>query len=265
MGNFFRTFFAELKRNIFSAKFPAMALLITAAYLAGSIEEIKFMWNSKTADIIYLFDLTHNIGSFTNICVLCCTALNSIGFLRDHKTGFLRHCVLRNGKRAYFSAKYSACALSGGLILAVGQTLFILLLSIRFPLFSPDGSAKEQYSMIRNIFTSELVLSENIIGFFAVYVLFAFLYGAMWSGLGLMISTFIDDYYAASFSPYILSFVINRLLVGTGFFRPDAIFHANFDLGGVPKSILGAVGYLSALTAVFGIVFYIKSKRRCAE
>ncbi len=262
MKAFAKAFVTELKRNILSLKFPVMILLVTAGYIVSSIEELKFMWNYPKSDVIYFFVLSHNVGSFTILSVLCCTVLNCISFLQDYKSGYFRQCIIRSGKGCYAITKYLSCVISGGLILSLGQILFVVILATKFPLINQNSSMAE--SIIHGSdFTGELLANGYEVGYFMVYALIAFMYGALWSGVGVTVSAFFDDYYAASFSPYLLSLASSGVL--SGFFAPDIIFRCAFNLGGIFKSVLGAIIYLSAIIAVLGMLFCKRVRWRCEE
>lgn len=268
MKGFLRAFLTEFKRSIFSVKFPAMVVLAAAAYFVGCIEEIKAAWNSRFADVLYFFELMHNIGSFTTLSVLCCTVLNCITFLQDRKSGYYRHCVIRSGKKTYAGAKFLSCVISGGAILALGEILFVLVLAaMKFPLIREGSSMADSMMNIKCVM-GDLLRDGYTVGYFAAYALFGFLYGALWSGVGIVVSVFFEDYYAASFSPYIISYSIDlaaRKLPLPSFFSPDTILIGNFSLGGIGISLLGASLYLGSIIFILGLFFIFKSKRRFAE
>lgn len=268
MKNFLRAFFTELKRSIFSVKFPAMVVLAAAAYFVGCIEELKVSRGLKSADVLYFFELMHNIGSFTMLSVLCCTVLNCTTFLRDRKSGYYRHCVIRSGKKIYAGAKFLSCVISGGAILALGEILFVIALSaMKFPLVSENSSMADSM-MTTDCVMGDLLRGGYTVGYFAAYALFAFAYGALWSGVGIAVSVFFEDYYAASFSPYIISYsisLIGRKLTLPSFFQPDTILIGKFNLGGIGISLLGAALYLGSIIFILGLFFIFKAKRRFAE
>lgn len=260
---FLRTFANELRRSVLSVKFFAMVIIAAGAYLMGCFEEIKVMWNFPRADVLYFFELMHNIGSFTSLSVLCCTVLNCTSFLRDRKSGYFRHMVIRSGERKYAAAKFLSCVITGGAILAFGEILFIMVLRIMgFPLMAENSSMGESVLMYWGV-TGDVLRGGNIVEYFAVYALFAFLYGAIWSAVGIAVSAFFEDYYAASFSPYIISYAVSMFI--TGAITPDHILNGNFNLGGVAKSLLGAVLYSGALIAVIAVIFIERTKRRLSE
>ena len=274
MRSFFKAFAVELRRSVFSLKFAVMALIVAAGYLVSSLEEIKFMWNYEKSDVLYFFELIHNIGTFTSISVLCCTVLNCTSFLRDYKSGYFRHCVIRSGTGNYTLAAFLSCVTAGGLILSLGQILYVLILAVKFPLVSENSGTLDSYMhVLDSNFMAPFLRDGNYMLFFAVYALLAFMFGALWASVGIAISAYIDDYYAASFSPYVIFYATNGFLRAvfrgnrmlSGFFRPDVIFHANYYLGGAAKSILGAALYFGIIITGMGIVFCIKSKRRCRE
>lgn len=260
--NFLRAFLNDLKRRVISPSFWIMTLLAAAAYIASSIEELKFAWNSRTADVLYFFDMAHNIGYFSSISLLCCTAINCTSFLNDYHSFYYRSAALRSGKRNYALSKYLSCVVTGGLTLAIGLVLVFLILMIRFPFISETSGALDSW-LHSGYFGREILADGNNFGFAAVCAFLAFLFGAVWSAVGVCVSAFITDRYVASFSPYVIWYVTCRLLVGK--FRTEVIFRGNYNAGGTAGSLLFAVGYLGAVIAVLGIIFCIKACRRCAD
>lgn len=260
--NFLRAFLNDLKRRVISPSFWIMVFLAAAAYIASSIEELKFAWNSRTADVLYFFGMAHNIGYFSSISLLCCTAINCTSFLNDYHSFYYRSAALRSGKRNYALSKYLSCVVTGGLTLAIGLVLVFLILMIRFPFISETSGALDSW-LHSGYFGREILADGNYFGFAAVYAFLAFLFGAVWSAVGVCVSAFITDRYVASFSPYVIWYVTCRLLVGK--FRTEVIFRGNYNAGGTAGSLLFAVGYLGAVIAVLGVIFCIKACRRCAD
>ncbi len=261
--SFIRAFLNDLKLRLLSPSFWIMTFVAAAAYTASSIEELKFSWNSKTADVLYFWGMSQDIGFFTPLSLLCCTAINCTSFLNDYRCCYYRSAALRSGKRNYVASKFLSCVMTGGLTLALGLVLYFLILMIRFPFISEQSGALENWLALFSNCGVDLLASGNYFGFAAAYVLLAFLFGAVWSAVGICVSAFITDRYVASFSPYILWFVSKFLL--DGMFDTDTIFIGNFYLGSTAKCLLFAVGYLGAVTAVLGVIFCIKAKRRCAD
>ena len=262
MTAFLRTFFSDIKRRFFSPSFWIMSIIAALSYLLSSVDELKYSWNSNSADVLYFWDMAQNIGYFTSISILCCTAINCTTFLNDYHSNFYRHCVMRSGKLNYTLSKYLSCVVTGGLTLALGLVIFVLILRVRFPLIAENSSYLELYTRsFDRIFTGELLACGHYIGFFAVYTLLAFLFGALWSSVGICMSAFILDKYVASFSPYIIWYTSRGVLSGA--FKTETIFNGNYNIGGVGGSLLFAFGYFGAVMIILGIVFCIKAGRRC--
>lgn len=262
MTAFLKALLADLRRRLFSPSFVIMTIVAALSYLVSSVDEMKYAWNSKGVDVLYFWDMAQNIGYFTSLSILCCTALNCTSFLNDYHSYYYRSCVLRSGKLNYALSKYLSCVVTGGLTLALGLVIFILILRARLPLIAEDSSYLEMYVRSSNgIFTGELLKRGHYISFFAVYTLLAFLFGALWSGVGICISTFITDKYVASFSPYIIWYTSRGVL--SGILKTETVFNGNYNFGGVGGSILWAVSYFGAVIVVLGIIFCCKAERRC--
>ena len=105
MKAFLKAFSTELKRQLFSSSFAIMIIIVALSYLVSSIDEMKYAWNSKGSDVLYFWDMAQNIGYFTSISILCCTAMNCTSFLNDYHSNYYRSCVLRSGKLNYTLSK----------------------------------------------------------------------------------------------------------------------------------------------------------------
>lgn len=262
MISFLKAFLTEFKRCIFSPSFAIMTVIAALGYLISSIDEMRYAWNYSGADVLYFWDIAQNIGYFTSISILCCTALNCTSFLNDYHSNYYRSCVLRSGKLNYTLSKYLSCVIAGGITLALGLVIFILILRIKFPLIAENSSYLEMYIRSSDsIFTGKLLKDGNYIEFFAVYTLLAFLFGALWSAVGICMSAFIADKYVASFSPYIIWYTSRGVL--SGMFKTEVIFNGNYNIGGVGKSILFAAAYFGAVIIVLGVIFCNKAGKRC--
>ncbi len=259
---FLKAFFADLKCRIFSPGFVIMTIIAALSYIVSSIDELRYGWNFSKSDVLYFWELAQNIGYFTSMSILCCTAINCTAFLNDYHSNYYRHCVIRSGQLNYTLSKYLSCVVTGGLTLAFGLVIFILILRIKFPLISENSSYLEIY--IRDsdrYFTGEMLKQGFYVGFFAVQALLAFLFGALWSSVGVCMSAFITDKYVASFSPYIIWYTSRNIL--SGIFRTEVIFNGSYNIGGIGGSILWAIVYFGAVIIVLGIIFCRKAGRRC--
>lgn len=262
MIGFLKSFATNLKQRIISPSFVVMTIIAALSYIISSIDELKYGWNFHRSDVLYFWNISQNIGYFTSISILCCTAINCTAFLNDYHSNYYRNCILRSGKLNYTLSKYLSCVVTGGLTLALGLVIFILILRIRFPLVAENSSYLEQYIRSSDLmFTGKILESGHYIVFFAVQTLLAFLFGALWSAVGICISAFITDKYVSSFSPYIIWYTSRSIL--SGIFKTEVIFNGNYNVGGIGGSILWAVTYFGAIIIALGIIFCNKAGKRC--
>lgn len=262
MRTFLKAVLTDIRCSLSSPSFVIMAVISALSYLLSSLDELRYSWDFSGADVLYFWNIAQNIGYFTSASVLCCTAINCTTFLNDYHSNYHRNCVLRSGKLNYTLSKYLSCVVTGGLTLASGLVVFILILRAKFPLIAKNSSYLEQYIRFSDtMFTGKILEGGHYIGFFAAQTLLAFLFGALWSAVGICISAFITDKYVASFSPYIIWYTSRGIL--SGIFKTEVIFNGNYNVGGVGGSILWAVTYFGAVIVVLGIIFCRKAGRRC--
>ena len=255
MRTFIKAFLTELRRRIFSLSFAVPVIIVTAGYIAS-----MYQYRRADEDIIYFWDIVQNIGYFTSLSILSCTALNCTAFLNDYRSDYYRSSVIRSGRRNYTLSKFLACVITGGLTLFLGALFFVLILSLKYPFISQE--TVDQYSHAAGIyFGGELIRDGYYFGFYAVFGLLAFLFGALWSAVGICVSAFITDRYVASFSPYVIWYTLRGLLPGK--FRTEVVFRGNYNVGGVGGSILFAVVYFGLVIAAMGVIFCVRAGRRC--
>ena len=93
--------------------------------------------------------------------------------------------------------------------------------------------------------------------------LVAFIFGALWSGVGITVSAFITDNYVASFSPYIIWFISCGILPDD--LRTEVYLRGNYNFDGAAKSLAVAFIYFTTITVLLGIIFCKKAGKRCEE
>lgn len=262
MTSFLNVFFTDIKRRVSSPSFIVMAIITALSYLVSSVDELRYSWDYSGADVLYFWNIAQNIGYFTSVSILCCTAINCTAFLNDYHSNYYRNCVLRSGKLSYTLSKYLSCVITGGFTLALGLVIFFLILRIKFPFIAEGSSYLEHYiRSSRLMFTGKILESGYYFGFFAVQTMLAFLFGALWSAVGICLSAFITDKYVASFSPYIIWYTSRSIL--SGIFKTESIFNGNYNIGGIGGSILWAIAYFGTVIIILGFVFCKKAGKRC--
>jgi hypothetical protein len=215
------------------------------------------------ADVLFFFTFTQQFGFFVTVSVIACAVATSYSFVEDFESKYSNFVIARSSKDEYVVAKFLAVSISGGLLLAFSMLLYIVLLRIEFPLIAEDSLAIQNYMAMNSdsAFLTEVLGNGNYITYFAVYILLAFLFGALWSTVGVAISTFILNKFISAFTPYILLYLNTLFLSGTDF-RAETVFRANYSFGSFDASLIFGIGYFVIQILVCGILFRNGAMRR---
>ena len=264
---FIRLFMGELRRIIANPIYVAMTVLIALCYYFSGYEEVLTVRHSgwdgvPWADVLYFFTMTQQFGFFTSISVIACAVVTSFSFIEDFECRYSNFIISRCSKDGYIAAKFLAVSFAGGLLLAGGIFAYIMMLRVEFPLIAENSIALSNYmNMIDNAFLAIALQNDNYIMYFATYVLFAFLFGALWSSVGLAMSTVINNKFVAAFTPYILLHLNTLLFHGTKF-KVETIFRANYSFGNFESSLIYGIGFFTILIIICGVWFRSGAIRR---
>lgn len=168
-------------------------------------------------------------------------------------------CVSRCGVRKYTFANIVLCFLSSVIAVFCGIMLYAGICSVFMPLYNYEDMGRNPMSVLESaFFTNHLAL------LYIMYNVFVFAAScAMWSVMGMMLTSFFPNKYVAICSPFVASYVIERISMQL----PD-----NLNLWYVSLSRLGwdnvllqflySVGLFVILSAICGRIFAVKVRRR---
>lgn len=143
---------------------------------------------------------------------IVCTLAGSASFVEDTKNKFVRALLIRMPKERYLWSRMLACALAGGVTVAVGMLLLIGVLAC-FPLFLEIP----EMELIPGLLQESI---RGLLSFLALY----FIAGALWAGLGMFIAMLTDSVLVAYLAPfivfYLLQILYERYLTGVKILSP---------------------------------------------
>lgn len=267
----FNIFKVDIKRSILSYKFIFATLLSCALYfLSGYNEFIYYAPQAQNIDVLHFFRFLNSVGTFEVMLVLCCVIPYTSSFCSDWNSKYICSIRIRTSTDKYSVSRVVSCAISGGLAIAMGILLFILILSFKYPLVDINGGMFQSYIMELEYNTEyqscllPLLVNENYIAFYALSIYLIFLFGAFWSVVGLCISALIPNIFVALCSPFILYFLQGILLKNVpNQYNASYITKGDFNIGaGVVGNMIFVTFYMSVLIAIFGAIFTCIVKRR---
>lgn len=172
----------------------------------------------------------------------------SAGYLEDIKSKFARFLLIRGSFTGYLLGIGVACWLCGG-----GAAVFGALGA-----WGAAALAVTPLETLREGAQSEL---PQIIGRLELL----FLNGGLWAVIGMTVSTIMESKYIAYASPFIVYYLL-VILYERSF--PDAwlLYPKNWLNPEIwPYGVGSAAAFLMELTALAGILFYIRGKRRLEQ
>lgn len=179
------------------------------------------------------------------LCALPYTA----SFIDDVKSGFIKEYLPRATVTRYIAGKAVACAVSGGLVLAVG-----ILIAYGFAalLFLPMEAYPQMGAEAPNYFGH---LMETALMFFAS--------GAFWSLTGLTFATLTNSRYMAYASPFVLFYVL--IILYERYFDKLFVLYPREWLNPSSRWMFGKIGVavlLIEFSVLMALAFAYAAKRR---
>ena len=183
---------------------------------------------------------------------LLCALPYTTSFIDEVRSGFAKECLPRTTIRSYVVGKALACALSGGLTVALGAVLAYILSAL---VFLPIEAA--------------LPLGAEAPGYFAqllwrVALLFAS--GAFWALVGLTFATLTNSKYMAYASPFVACYVL--VILYERYFDTLFVLYPKEWINPSDRWVFGNSGVLLLVlefTVIAALAFGAAAKRRLRQ
>lgn len=189
------------------ANFYIAIVLLFGSLFMESVEDIPIRLNNDITALdstiwgsAYAFNISLHFGLYIYVAPLACAFAAAGLFCNDSEAGFYRLRLLKSGKNAYQYGLFLGGSIGGGLSLMIGVLLYAGFCSVLYlPLNVTDMSVADAWMPI---------ISSS--GGYWKYMLanagLAFLFGLIWSGVGLTISVLSPTRYVCYLSPFIICF-----------------------------------------------------------
>lgn len=215
----------------------------------------------KLDSVVYLFELTANIGKFTVLMpsVACLGYVG--GYAADVRSGYIKFERLRTNLMSYCVSKCIAAYISAVCAVALGMICFTAILMLMGAPFIDDDTIK----MLGNSKTMRLLIGEGRSGlFWAIKVFFRAISCGAYAMLGLMLSAFIPNVFILRVMPFIVVNISKYVML--------AILHTNFsiytleyngyDMEGVALNFIATTATFLMLALLFAAIFCVTARRR---
>jgi len=176
----------------------------------------------------------------------------TVSFVEDIKSGFVKAYLPRTTTNGYILGKLSACAISGGLALALGV---LTAYGISALLFTPMEAVLVEGAEAPKYF-AELMGK----------VLLFFLSGALWSLTGLLFATLIGSRYMAYASPFVIYYVL--IILYERYFDTLYVLYPKEWLSPSNRWYFGNFSvavWVGELIVIASLCFYLAAKRRLKQ
>lgn len=257
-----KLFWNDLKRAIVSWGFLAAVLGTCAVYLAGAWVDLQGGIN----DVLYYYSVSSRLGDFTKLLPLLCVLPYAVNYVSEWNHNVVRYAVVRSNQTRYALSKAVTTAISGGLALALGLTLFLVLLALRFPL---ADSVTPGFSITPGGGYRSLLDGQQYIFYYLFHVIQLFFWGAFWAMVALLLSAYIPNLTVTVCGPFIFFYFLRVLFTALhipGYLNVTSLYQGAFRLTeSAGLNLLFVSCYLLALTAVLAGAFVHKSKRRLSH
>jgi hypothetical protein len=237
----------------------AFCLAVCGTAFVYAVSTLSDLTANIRRDVYYHLYYAQSYGIFIKLTYIFCTLPFAANYVLETNTRYKKFVLIRSGKRNYAGVHASVCAIFGGLSLSLGVALYyFVLLGSGNPFFD---------ATISRSFTSgydSLLISGNVSGYFLSMIYLEFLRGALWSTIGLCVSSYIRTFYVAVFAPIVLSYAyieLAKFMKISDLFRLDRLLSIRYPLDAPFVSIFIATAVTAVLLFAFAFIFRKKFER----
>lgn len=213
---------SDMRRGLFNYRFLIAYLISIAILLRPLIEPLRL--STAPLSFIYLQSLPFGLSDYTPFAALFCVIPFADSFCEDYNSGYINPIVQRIGIKRYAWQKCLSTALSGGILM--GLVVLSVLLFCFFAADAPDNAETVRFLSQSLWGRLNLLLRWNGLGFLALRVLFAFLFGCLWASVGLCISTMVINRYVTFIAPFVI-YQSLWFLISDGSWNPVYLFRGD--------------------------------------
>ena len=240
--------FATSLRRAFASKLFAASVVVTVAMCYISSRE--FLTGSNNS--VYIIDVMIHLGLFKKIIVFCAAIPFATVYCQDSNSGYIKSLIVRSSERAYVWTNVAVCALSGFAAVFAGMLVFFGIVSVWLPPAAYEAGGVYDSLAVNH----PMVYVLMIVGVFAAYA-------AMWTVVGLALSSLLPDRYVALGSPVIFGYLLEELTQGLPpYLNLYSLSHSYDVFRNALGNCLYTVGVFVLMAAAAGCLFSVFVKRR---
>lgn len=191
----------DIIRGIFNLR---MLLVIVIVFLVQLRPFIQYgIFNSQTtSDYLYLLTLPSSLSGLAPFAVLIPIIPYATSFCDEYNSGYFRLALIRSERNKYCFSKVMSTFLSGGIAMLVPFLLItLLIIAVGVPT-TPAVSLSEDY--FNDTIWFQYMYSLGGIFVLLGRLILAFLFGAVWALVGLVISIVVPNRYIILLGPFVI-------------------------------------------------------------
>ncbi len=241
----------NLNRAIISWRFLLYSSLICLAMIIATLPLLQ-----KTPDVVDLtaFALTGSHGSLMLVLATLPLMTYTISFAIEWEQKAVLPWIIRTGAYPYAICKVVTSVISAFLTMIMGCTLFIIIMSFKFPLYK-YGYAGDTYHV--------LLESNHIFTYFTLYIIDFALVSFLFAGIAFFVSTLIPNKFVVLTAPVVIYFVVHRLTSSLPQnFRAVNLVEGSYNIGSPLSSLLLKLAIVMGITIILSLLSVILIKRR---
>ena len=246
----------DIKRQVLSIGMILSLVIGIIMLLVGYYSEIRTFFVlgiTYNYDYLYFFEYCLNSGIYLIFTPIVAVLPGVIQFCDDYNYGYSRLIITRVKKKEFLLKRYIATVICGGIACA----LPLIVIGICAIIFC---EAPTDFNLLEGskIYESMLVVWDGK-AFMAHVCLYAFIFGVVWSSIGLMFVVLIPNRYVALGVPLALFYIAHIICSVTDnfLFSPTNTLYINFQ-----NSQLFVIIYQLILLTVSATVYILVGNRR---
>jgi len=215
-----RQYIIDFSRGVFSSRFMLGVLLCPLLVILDNPVDFRQAVRNPamfSMDYFYFHSIVYGGLFGTYILNTLCALPFAPAAQTELNTGYCLYAIRRVNKKTYLLSKYVVTLVSGGLVNSLGILLTVFLLLAFFPAYIKNGD-------LISLPYFRLLYSGNVSAFIAFVACMAFLRGAVWSSIAVMLSLFTKSKTIVTVVPFAGLFLIHQTastLKISNTWRPD--------------------------------------------
>lgn len=173
----------------------------------------------KDMGYIYLDDIygSHALSGFDLFAPILAVLPASTLFCEDYNSGYIKSILNRVEKKRYVQETIICSTIAGGLAIFFPSLIASIFYIINGKANTPENSGINYFTVFDETVYSKLQFVWGGMMMVILLLILAFMFGAIWSNVGLCISIFIPNRYIALASPFALYFITHLVFYRIGF------------------------------------------------